>query len=70
MRASHELQSKGGSCDFKHYTLQNAPVVVLSDVNRRGNTTCECGAVFTVHVVCMAQTVLVAEVPDDEDDSG
>lgn len=63
----NELQSKGGSCEFKCYSLQNAPVDVLSDVNRHGNTTCKkCGAIFTVHVVCMAQAVLVAEIPDDD----
>jgi len=68
-----EIQSKGGACMFRHYTLQNAPPDVLGDANRHAPFTCEkCKATFKVHVVCMAQTVLTVpnEVEnDDEADS-
>lgn len=68
-QASQEVQSKGGSCDFEHYTLQTAPVGVLSGANRHAPYLCDkCEATFKVHVVCMAITVLIVpEVKDDDD---
>lgn len=48
----HYLQSKGGECLLKEYTLKNCPVDVLSDVNRHAPFNCECGVVFDIRLKC------------------
>ena len=43
-------QSKGGDCILRTYDLADAPVDVLSDVNRHPMTCEECGEGFRVEV--------------------
>lgn len=51
----HGMQSKGGMCGLIDYELSEAPFDVLSDVNRHGPVTCDCGAVFCVLVKAYAE---------------
>lgn len=41
--AEHEAQSKSGPCLLDEYTLENAPDVVMQDVNRHAPFECACG---------------------------
>jgi len=44
-----EFQSKGGDCMLANYMLENAPLDVLSDVNRHSPSHCRnCKAAYTV----------------------
>ena len=44
-----EFQSKGGKCMMSTYRLHDAPIDVLSDVNRHAPITCRaCGTRFMV----------------------
>lgn len=48
-------QSKGGDCILGHYKLSEAPVDVLSDVNRHAPFECEeCGCMFKVELKVLA----------------
>ena len=50
----HWAQSKGGDCILGHYKLNEAPVDVLSDVNRHAPFECEeCGCMFKVELKVM-----------------
>lgn len=45
------FQSKGGECLLMEYTLGNAPLDVMSDVNRHSPHTCDkCNIMFEVKV--------------------
>jgi hypothetical protein len=55
------FQSKGGECRLEEYSLSEAPIDVLSDVNRH-TTICECGTeykVITYPVIITHHTELV-----------
>jgi hypothetical protein len=59
-------QSKGGGCALREYGLDDAPADVLGDINRHAPFVCECGAMFNVRLMTMAQVVRVprVEVPE------
>ena len=43
------VQSKGGACMMRTYTIQEAPIDVMGDVNRHSPKACEaCGCTFEV----------------------
>jgi len=45
-----EFQSKSGDCMLRHYTLEDCPDDVLSNVNRHAPYDCHCGVSFEVDV--------------------
>jgi len=52
-------QSKSGDCCLQRFSLHEAPLEVLGDVNRHAPFTCvECGAVFHVTVKTHVDVVL------------
>ena len=57
-----EAQSKSGPCNLDVFTLDEAPIDVMSDVNRHAPFTCgECGATFKVESTVVAQPVLLSK---------
>jgi DNA-directed RNA polymerase subunit RPC12/RpoP len=55
-----EFQSKGGTCTLREYTLDTAPVDVLSDINRHSPYTCRnCSTQFAVKVTSFAIPIIV-----------
>jgi len=65
-KAIEYFQSKGGSCDLIEYDLHDAPLDVLSNVNRHAPYTCrKCRTLFKVSVTI--GSVGVFEVKDEED---
>jgi len=58
----NEFQSKGGDCACITYDLHDAPVDVLSDVNRHAPVTCKhCGTAYSVRVQVMAMAEKAGE---------
>jgi len=45
-----EFQSKSGACILEHYTLENCPDDVMTNVNRHSPSLCECGTLFEVDI--------------------
>lgn len=54
-----KFQSKGGDCNMTTYKLKNVPIDVLSDVNRYGPQTCECGTKIIIQIRTMAKVKVV-----------
>ena len=47
----YNAQSKGGDCVLAHYTLEEAPTDVLTNVNRHAPFECDkCGTIFHVEL--------------------
>ena len=63
-----EFQSKGGRCLLEDYTLENAPVAVLSDLYPPVATCEKCKASFKIEVSYMAWPVRCAP-PEGRRDS-
>jgi endogenous inhibitor of DNA gyrase (YacG/DUF329 family) len=58
-----EFQSKSGPCELGVYDLHEAPIEVLSDINRHAPNTCaKCGTQFAV-LVKAAPVVMVVPKP-------
>jgi hypothetical protein len=61
--ALSEFQSKSGNCKLDEYTLDEAPDVVLLDVNRHAPHTCaKCGVRFGVEIKGPARTLFARSV--------
>jgi len=62
-----EYQSKGGSCDFREYSLVDIPLDVLSDVNRHLTPCSGCGNTYRIEVSYKAWPVVDKRYPDLDD---
>jgi|JI10StandDraft_1071094.scaffolds.fasta_scaffold1811746_1 transcription elongation factor Elf1 len=57
------FQSKGGDCILEEYTLENAPLDVLMDINRHAPYGClKCGCEFAVQVKTVCNVVDFSEL--------
>lgn len=56
-----EFQSKSGNCDLTTYKLAEAPLEVLTDINRHAPNTCEkCGTLYGVEFQVIVKPVTKA----------
>ena len=51
------VQSKGGDCILAEYTLENAPLDVLTDINRHAPFRCGCGCEFAIQVKTICRSI-------------
>jgi predicted RNA-binding Zn-ribbon protein involved in translation (DUF1610 family) len=59
------FQTKSGECSLEEYDLENAPDLVLGDVNRHAPYNCQkCGALFYVKSKIVAISALWTEAND------
>jgi phage FluMu protein Com len=58
-----EFQSKSGDCKLEEFTLDEAPDVVLLDVNRHAPTRCQkCKTIFCVEIKGPRRTLAARSV--------
>lgn len=62
-----EFQSKGGECKLETYTLVDAPVDVLSDIDKYPECCVKCGTVFGVKLTITTQIVVTPSVAEWKD---
>lgn len=66
-RTVNEVQSKGGLCQFRQYTLANAPADVLGGLVADVEQCSECDAKYRIQVRCKAKAVLDTDYVDPHD---
>lgn len=63
----NEFQSKGGLCQLRRYTPENAPADVLGPLLNETEQCSNCGAEYRVQVRCKVKAVLARDYVNPHD---